>query len=278
MIGLTTVIPREPLAPHVAMIWDCNMKAQAFGLERILPKAGASLIINLAEDETRSYRNDGQWRRQFRSGSVLVGPGTRHFVIDTAEQCNVIGVEFQPGGAGRFFRESLDRLKDADTDLGDLAPCATRQLRERLLEANSAHHRIDVLTAWLLDRLHDAPLPPVVVHALEWLQRTPRMQSVAAIAAYTGLSVRRISALFTENIGVGPKRFLRLQRFGDVIACAHSRRNINWSTVAVDCGYHDQSHLVHEFREFSGLAPSAWLTSVGAYARHVPIDAILPAD
>jgi hypothetical protein len=26
-----------------------------------------------------------------------------------------------------------------------------------------------------------------------------------------------------------------------------------------DCGYHDQSHLVRDFRSFSGLAPSQWL-------------------
>ena len=81
-MAFTAIQPTGRLAAHVAMIWDCAMETRPFGLERILPKAGASLIINLAEDETRSYRHEGAWHCQRRSGSVLVGPGTRHFIID----------------------------------------------------------------------------------------------------------------------------------------------------------------------------------------------------
>ena len=271
MMGVTAIAPSGALSPYVAMIWDCQMEAQAFGLERILPKASASLIINLAEDQTRSYRNQNGWQCQRKSGSVLVGPGTRHFIIDTAEQCDVIGVEFHPGGTRSLLRVPLDQFTDADTDLDALPSSDVRRLREQLLEAGSATRRIALLHRWLLDRLSDHALPPVVSHALNRLQHSPRVQSVADIVDYTGMSVRRLTALFRENIGVGPKRFLRLQRFGDVIGDAHSRRNINWSALAADCGYHDQSHLVHEFREFSGLTPGAWLASVGAYPRHVPI-------
>ncbi len=97
------------------------MEAQAFGLERILPKASASLIINLAEEQTRSYRNESGWQCQRKSGSVLVGAGTRHFIIDTAEQCNAIGMEFHPGGARSLFSGPLDQFTDADTDLDALA-------------------------------------------------------------------------------------------------------------------------------------------------------------
>lgn len=276
-MAFTAIQPTGRLAAHVAMIWDCSLETLPFGLERILPKAGASLIINLAEDETRSYRHEGAWRCQRRSGSVLVGPGTRHFIIDTAEQCDVAGVEFHPGGARAFFRDPLDRLRDVDTDLDDLGATAPRRLRERMLESGSAQGRIALLQEWLLDRFEEAALPGLVTHALTGLQQVPRMHSVSALASYTGVSVRRLSSLFRENVGVSPKRFLRLQRFAEVIASTHARGDINWSAVAADCGFHDQSHLVHEFREFSGIAPGTWLSTVGAYPRHVPIDTVLPS-
>src|SRR3546814_65368 len=48
-------------------------------------------------------------------------------------------------------------------------------------------------------------------------------------------------------------------------------RSVDWAGVAVDGGFHDQPHLVHEFRAFAGLTPTAWLASRGQHASHVPI-------
>jgi AraC-like DNA-binding protein len=97
------------------------------------------------------------------------------------------------------------------------------------------------------------------------------LQNVRALAAQSGCSVRRLGNLFSEHIGMGPKRYIRLQRFRSVLTAHGDRRSINWSAVAADFGFHDQSHLVHEFREFSGLTPGEWLASTGEYPDHVPI-------
>ena len=35
----------------------------------------------------------------------------------------------------------------------------------------------------------------------------------------------------------------------------------NGAVVAAVCGYADQPHLVRDFVDFTGLAPSAWLTA-----------------
>jgi AraC-like DNA-binding protein len=30
---------------------------------------------------------------------------------------------------------------------------------------------------------------------------------------------------------------------------------VNWAELAVDCGYYDQAHLIHEFQEFAAVTP-----------------------
>jgi AraC-like DNA-binding protein len=56
-----------------------------------------------------------------------------------------------------------------------------------------------------------------------------------------------------------------------VVARVHGRRRVEWAALAADCGFHDQPHLAHEFRAFSGMTPSAYLAAQGPWAGHVPL-------
>ncbi len=33
----------------------------------------------------------------------------------------------------------------------------------------------------------------------------------------------------------------------------------DWAQLALDCGYFDQSHLIHDFQDFAGSAPQGFL-------------------
>src|SRR3546814_13902548 len=69
---------------------------------------------------------------------------------------------------------------------------------------------------------------------------------------------------------MSPKRYARLQRFRRLVAQVHRDRTVDWAGVAVDRGFHDQPHLVHEFRAFAGLTPTARLATCGPPAGLVP--------
>lgn len=271
-MGFIAITPAPALSYLVETIWDCDVPAQPHALERIMPVAKAGLIINLAENETRSYDPDTlQCRRH--SAFTLDGPGDRCGVIDTAEQVAVMGVIFHPGAAAAFFRERFDRLANTCIDMEDFFGMEAGRLRERLLEAGDAQARLRTLHAWLLARAERAmPRSGVLTHAIALLDSTPEVQRIDRLAQDCGLSPRRMSALFNEHVGLAPKRYARLQRFHRVVGLAHRRRSIDWAGVAADCGFHDQPHLVREFRAFSGLTPTAYLSRQGPWRNHVPLE------
>ena len=81
-----------------------------------------------------------------------------------------------------------------------------------------------------------------------------------------------------REVGLSPKRFARLARFRSAI---DRLATSTLATVAVECGYADQSHLTHEFRGLAGTTPSAYRATlyktVGeapSYAR--PVSDIIP--
>ena len=268
-MAFTTHVPTAPLNVAVRMLWDWQVDPGDFRLERILPQPGSGLILNLLEDQTRTYSDDAELRCERAPGAVFGGQFTRSFVIDSREQVSVMGVMLHPGGACAFLRERMDLLGNRHVALEDLVGPSGRALRERLLEAPGADARLALLADWLLMRFREPPLHPAVRQALATFERSPVIDRIGALVADSGLSARRFGTLFREHIGVGPKQYARLKRFRMVVAGVRQGRPVEWARVAADGGFHDQSHLVHEFRAFSGMTPGAYVAQRGQHANHV---------
>ena len=114
------------LAPFVASFHyhEGNLPA---ALERILPTGQAHLMVNLSEDEFRTYSGMDCGTVSRTGGAVLAGPHGRSTVIDTREQRWLVAVEFKSGGAAPFFTVPISETRDQVVELEDLwdarVPC-----------------------------------------------------------------------------------------------------------------------------------------------------------
>ena len=84
--------------------------------------------------------------------------------------------------------------------------------------------------------------------------RRPLVTSVTAVTDAVGLSPKRFIERFKFEVGMTPKRYCRVLRFQRAIARAHEGHRVDWVQLALDCGFSDQAHLIHEFRAFSGVS------------------------
>ncbi|MCX7512300.1 helix-turn-helix domain-containing protein [Frateuria sp. STR12] len=264
--------PAPPLDALVETLWDWDMPPAPQQYERVLPQPGAQLIINLYEDQTRTYTDDAERRCLRASGSVLGGPQRCSQIIDTAEQIRVMGAVFRPGGAGALTGEDMGALDGRDVDLAGLFGHHATELRQRLLETPRPGHRLALLERWLQARVRLPRLEPCVAHALAWLERSPQAVRIGWLVRETGVSERRLGRLFRRQVGYGPKPYARLLRFRAVVAQAHGRPQVDWAGLAADGGYCDQAHLAHEFRRFAGITPGTFMTQQGPHLNHLALD------
>src|SRR5262249_52459881 len=142
----------------------------------------------------------------------------------------------------------------------------------RLHETTTIKMKFQLLETWLM-RIASRPLKhhPVVPFAIAEFRRDSNLLSSAAVADRSGFSQRRFIEIFRDEVGLTPKLFCRVQRFQQVITMVHRRRNVDWADVALSCGYFDQSHFNHDFREFSGLTPTEYLDLRTEHHSHVQI-------
>src|SRR6185369_9987641 len=117
------------------------------------------LLVNLHEDELRSYHGPEFAEVRRIRGAALCGAFAGHFAIDTAEQRQILGATFRPGGAFPFFRVPADATREHHVELVDVWGRSGAGVRDRLGDAHTAWARLDVLEALLLERVV-RPLAP----------------------------------------------------------------------------------------------------------------------
>lgn len=94
---------------------------------------------------------------------------------------------------------------------------------------------------------------------------------MAQCARSVGVSERRLSQVFHEEVGIGPKVWCRIRRFQAAVRALHDGADVRWAELALDCGYYDQSHFANDFRAFSGVDPTTYSRDRGLWQNHLPI-------
>src|SRR5262245_31044666 len=248
--------------------------------ERILPSGTFEMVFNLQEDELRIYGPSDQDRCRRFSGALISGPYAGPFMSDTKEEAAILGVHFKPGGASAVLGLPASELTNTHVDLTAIWGPGATALREQLCSLREPTERFWLVQQALLERLADPPRHHRAVRVgLDVLRRTHGRARIRDIAGTLDLSQRRFSDAFAAEVGLTPKLFGRIQRFQHAIASSRSAAEVDWARLAVECGYFDQAHLIHELVEFSGVSPADYwrrqnrleLAGVHVKRHHLPL-------
>jgi AraC-like DNA-binding protein len=267
-------VPSSPLAAFVSRLWLHEDSAQPYVRERALPTGRPGLMIDLGGDGLGvAYRHHPYQMRVFRE-SVFYGAHARWYIVEAGRHVSRMGVQFKPGGASALFGQSASELHGMHVSLDALwGRSAAEELRERLIEKATPDARFQAFERALLARaMRGFMRHPAVTTALGTLRAAPLRQTIPQLAHQSGLSHRQFIEVFRKDVGMSPKLFCRLSRFLKVIHQTEHTDHVSWGEIAVACGYYDQSHLAHDFREFAGVSPSAYLRGRDArFPTYLPI-------
>ena len=252
--------PQPPLSKFVENFWLYEGPGSEHKIDHILPTGTLELAINLRQNELAFYDLERPETPSRYSGAIISGAHGRGLVPEAADEICIIGVHFAPGGAFPFLGIPAGELTDTHVDLETLWGPLAGRLRERLCEARTSAERFHLLEEALLSRLCDGVKQHyAVAAALEIFGKNHGGPVVREAAKYLGLSQRRFIQVFNAQVGLTPKLFSRIQRFQRTRTLIGRNSSPHWAALAVDLGYFDQSHLIREFLEFSGISPTDYI-------------------
>lgn len=155
----------------------------------------------------------------------------------------------------------------------------TNNLYERLLNASDIQQMACFADSFLLsflnrhkktDLVHDG-----ITAVSKELFNTTQLLSVSQYAYKANMSIRNFERRFTEQVGVSPKFYIRLVRFNEVVKNKSMHPAKNWISVAHECGYYDQMHMIKDFKQFADSNPSDFFHKDAGLTRPV-IDITAP--
>lgn len=249
--------PSDGLRPFVDCFWtrDLTLATGALSLDppihRVLPDGCIDVILGFSghADEPES--------------AMAVGTMTRALVLAAAAspECYV-GVRFRPGKASGFLNLPASELTDLRVPL-DVVWRDADQVRDSLTVSGDGVERVRALDRVLAARLSRIVVSPQhdVDEAVRRIIDAGGSLGITRLAPALGVTRQHLARRFAELVGVSPKTFARVVRLNRVVERVHAvplSEPINWTALAIELGYYDQSHLVDEFRELTGVTPTGW--------------------
>jgi len=209
-----------------------------------------TVLIDLSDGEGIVYDSRGRHER----GSAVIGlmPGDLR-AGGRVGAC--LQIRLEPDVAAAVLDASPD-LSGTMAPLADVWGRDAGRIEDRLRAAASWDERFTI-AAEVVNRRMRARTPVEPEVAQSWRRTiTSRGQTqVDNLAGEVGWDRKRLWSRFRSQLGISPKRAIRLVRFdhaAHLLAAGHASAD-----VAAECGYADQSHLHREVKAFTGQTPSA---------------------
>jgi AraC-like DNA-binding protein len=218
------------------------------------PGRDVVVVISFGEE----WRIDGE-----RLTSFVAGLHQRQVTTEHPGRSFGMQVDLRPPAAYALFEVPLHTLANRKVAFEDVL--GEPALVERLHGADGWDARFRLLDTVLTRRLAASREASREVRwAWRRLVETDGGIPIRTLAQDLGWSRKRIVARFREEIGLPPKAAARLLRFERARALIEQAADPDWTRIALDAGYYDQSHMINDFRAVTGRTPATFFQDAAA--------------
>jgi AraC-like DNA-binding protein len=267
--------PAFPLNEFVENLVYYHGLSALHNLDRFLPDGNTEIIIDLTETPQYIYDNETLREIQTCRHGWVSGVRTRPITIPSGNGSKMLIVAFKKGKAFPFYPFPMSDLTDTVAEADLVFGRNFHDLRGQLLDAESTNQMFQLVEGFLLQHavsILQAAGSRCIEYAVSSIINKPTAQRLHQLSDEIGYSQKHFIELFRQQVGVSPKQYLRIMRFQRALGAIENNELIRWSNIALESGYYDQAHFIHDFKLFSGFTPGEYMKRKTAILNYVPVD------
>ena len=240
--------PPDPLAPYVESFASRRANIAPARL-RIFPTGRAELMFHFADP----FLTGASGRLDPLPPVALLGPRDTAYWQGAGPEIDWFLVQLTPFGLRRLLGLSFAECWNRIEPLTGLDP-----LHEALATLPRFPDRVALAVKWIAQQCGNGS-GGSAYSRLSTLVRDGHVRGPDAMAALLDIGARNLRQRFSEEIGIGPKRFCNLVRFNRQLTARHPLHANEHDHALAE--YADESHAAREFRRFAGVTPGTYRAS-----------------
>lgn len=205
--------------------------------------------------------------QEYEISGVFVN-GFRRSVLHFSYQgeTELLGIRFLPYGFTRLFGihpREISSPRPLDEVLGI---SRTSGLTERLSAAEEPEMKFRVLLGWLMNAImHANPDDSLPLRALNRISSTHGILPLTAVCNNSPSEYKQLQRFCHKTLEICPKFLARMVRFEHLHNSLRTQKQPDWISLVCSLGLTDQSHLIREVRQFTGLSPREFHADLESY-------------
>ena len=249
------IYPSSLLSQYVKYYWILQTDGSVNRNIQTIPSGCIHLVFHRGCD--LFFSNGEKQPKNFIRGQLST-PDTLLF----SGNIDMIAVIFHPLGIIPFLCHSASELYNHYIDIEEFGDINLINLERFIVNEENVSTCIQEIEKYLIYRLkgtidHNYNR---VLHSIQSIKNETQL-NVSGLADDACLGYRHFKRIFTQYAGASPKEFIKIIRFQKVLYTLQNNPTLDITKVAYICGYYDHSHLVKDFRSFSGCSPTKYLLS-----------------
>lgn len=264
-----TYRPGKPLSEFVRYMWYQEGYKPTGSVERVLPTGSSQIIINLGDNRFRHFGPDLEKTTEYDK-LILAGVHTKPVFLDSTTRTSTIGAVLKEGAIPALFGIPAVKFQNQVINLDDLSVDTVSDLKDELITSSQPQQKMLKVESCLCRLLDCSRSPdPAIRFAVARIKQMHGKINISELLETTGYTSRWFIELFRDATGTTPKRFAKLCRFQHALDHLRTKKSPNFAAVALQCGYYDQSHFIHDFRDIGGISPLHYHRNQGESKNHL---------
>ncbi len=231
------------------------------------PNALCSLVINYQDEY---YISNKKYDKKVAATCFISGQALSNYTFHLKGKIGVVGIAFKPAAVFHFYGMPMYELTDERICFSEICSTSCLELHELIVGAKTKEKKVGILENYLLCIL-DRPKygEAAIIASANEIFDDKGQTNITGLLGQVPMSRRNFERKFLEEVGVSPKTYAKIRRFGYTCSLMAGHRDVNLMDVLHQGGYYDQSHFIKDFKYFSGRTPRKYAQTNVELANYV---------